>query len=49
MSSVAFIGKGGRGGFDEDALKISKKLTNMETYPNLQRSLLSLVRRKGQV
>ena len=35
--------------FDEDVLQFSKKLANIETHLNLQLSLLTFVRGKGQV
>ena len=35
--------------FDEDVLKFSNKLANLETHPKLRRSLLTFVRGKGQV
>ena len=35
--------------FDEDVLQFSKKLANLETHTNLQRSFLTFVSVKGQV
>ena len=35
--------------FDEDVMKFSMKLANLETHPNLRRPLFTFVREKGKV